>query len=80
MNTNFESHIIRFQLAISTVEYLAYYQGRIKDIQVRTSDNRTIRFPAGAIQKFLTHDGIFGTFEIQYDEENKLTEIKLVSP
>lgn len=80
MNTNSPSHAIRFQLAISTDEYLAYYQGAIKNIQVRTADNRTIRFPASAIQKFLTHDGIFGTFEIQYDEENKLTGIELVIP
>ena len=75
MNTNAASHSIRFQLAISADEYLAYYQGSIKNIRVRAEDNRNIRFPASAIQEFLTHDGIFGTFEIQYDEKNKLISI-----
>jgi hypothetical protein len=80
MNTNFSSHTMRFQLAISADEYLAYYQGSIKNIQVRTADNRTIRFPASAVQEFLTHGGIFGTFEIQFDGENKLIGIRLITP
>jgi hypothetical protein len=72
--------LVRFQLAISTDEYLAYYQGSVKNIQVRAEDNRIIQFPASAIQEFLTRDGIFGTFELQYDEENKLIGIKLITP
>ena len=66
------SRRIRFQLAISAEEYLAYYQGSAQVVVARADDNRTIRFPASAIRKFVTHDGIFGRFEITFDENNKL--------
>ena len=67
---------IRFRLAISAEKYLAYYQGRAQDIVARSEDSRKLRFPASAIRKFLTHEGIFGTFEIQFDEHNKLIEVR----
>ena len=79
MNTNSASQTILFQLAISADEYLAYYQGSIKNVQVRTKDNRVIQFPASAIQEFLTHDGIYGAFEIQFDTKNKLIGVRLVT-
>ncbi len=46
---------------------------------MRSEDNRNIKFPASAIRSFLTHDGIFGLFEIQYDENNKLIRIKQIN-
>jgi len=78
MNTRNCSSSIRFRLAISGEEYLAYYQGSAQVVVVNTEDNKTIRFPASAIRKFVTHDGIFGVFEITYDENNKLISIQLI--
>jgi hypothetical protein len=46
-----------------------------RDIMAHSEDNKSIRFPAGAIRSFLTHEGIFGTFEIQFDENNKLIRV-----
>jgi len=69
---------IRFRLAISAEEYLAYYQGGARDVVARSEDNKTIRFPASAIRKFVTHDGIFGDFEITFDENHKLITIQSV--
>ena len=77
MNTRHRySSSIRFRLAISAEEYLAYYQGGAREVVVRSDDNRIVRFPASAIRKFVTHDGIFGSFEITYDENNKLIAIQ----
>ena len=77
MNTRHRySSSIRFRLAISAEEYLAYYQGGAREVVVRSDDNRIVRFPASAIRKFVTHDGIFGNFEITYDENNKLIAIQ----
>lgn len=75
MNSRAPSNRIRFHLAISAEKYLAYYQGVAQDIVVRSEDNRNIRFPASAIQGFLTHEGIYGGFEIQFDENNKLIQV-----
>ena len=58
-------------MAIEADKYLAYYKGIARDIVVRSEDNLNLKFPADAIRKFLTHEGIFGLFEIQFDENNK---------
>ncbi|MBL1142698.1 MAG: DUF2835 domain-containing protein [Proteobacteria bacterium] len=70
---------LRFKLSLSTETYLAYYKGKANSIQVRSLDNKKIRFPANAIRNFLTHDGVHGLFEIQFDECNKLVEIEKIS-
>ena len=69
---------IRFRLAISAEDYLAYYQGSAQVVVVRSEDNQTIRFPANAIRKFVTCDGIYGDFEITFDENNKLIAIQSI--
>lgn len=68
----------RFRLAIPAEEYLAYYRGNAKAVVVRSDDNRTIRFPASAIREFVSHDGVYGRFEITFDENNKLIEVKAI--
>lgn len=79
MNTENCSSSIRFRLSISAEEYLSYYQGSAQVVVARSEDNRTIRFPASAIRKFVTRDGIFGDFEIFFDENNKLIEIRSIA-
>ena len=76
MSTNDHSSSIRFRLAISAEEYLAYYQGSAQAVIARSEDNRIIQFPASAIREFLTHDGIHGSFEISFDENNKLIAVQ----
>lgn len=66
---------MRFRLAISREEYLAYYQGSAQVVVVRSEDNKIIQFPAGAIREFVSHEGVFGRFEISFDENNKLVAI-----
>ncbi len=79
MNTKDSTHCIRFRLAMPTEKYLAYYQGRAQNIVTRSEDNRNIEFPASAIRNFLTHDGVYGLFEIQFDENNKLIKIEQIN-
>lgn len=79
MNNTGSTSSIRFCLAISAEKYLAFYQGNARDVVVRSEDNRSIRFPAGAIQSFLTHDGVFGRFEISFDKNNKLIGVERIS-
>ena len=70
---------IRFRLAISAEDYLAYYQGNATEVVARSDDNRVVRFPANAIRKFVTREGVFGYFEITFDEHNKLIAVRPVS-
>lgn len=79
MNAKNCSNSFRFRLAISAEEYLAYYKGSAQVVVARSEDNKTIRFPASAIRKFVTHDGIFGRFEITFDNNNKLIGIQSIN-
>ena len=67
-----------FNLIVSATEYERYYQGDARAVVVTAEDGRTLRFPANALQRFVTHDGVAGRFEIEFDEMNKMTSIERV--
>ncbi len=79
MNTKDSTQCIRFRLAMPAEKYLAYYQGIVQNIITCSEDNRNIEFPASAVRNFLTHEGIYGLFEIQFDENNKLIKIEQIN-
>jgi hypothetical protein len=70
---------MRFRLAIPAEHYLTYYQGVAKEVAVGTEDGRRLRFPASAIQRFVSRQGIYGRFEIRFDSSNKLIGIERLS-
>lgn len=79
MSTSSSLRCIRFHLALPANKYLAFYRGIASNIVVRSVDNINIKFPASAVRRFLTHDGIFGLFEIQFNHDNKLIGVKRIS-
>ncbi|MCU7800949.1 MAG: DUF2835 domain-containing protein [gamma proteobacterium symbiont of Lucinoma myriamae] len=70
---------IRFRLEISAQEYLRYYQGEVETVRVRTADGRVIDFPANALQKHISQDGISGSFRLVFDDNNKMIDMERVS-
>lgn len=66
----------RFSIRISSEQYLAYYQRAVNNVSVVASDGRRIQFPAKLLQKFVTHDGIDGLFEMEFDDQHKLIELR----
>lgn len=71
-------HSLTFQLAISAAAFTEYYRGAGRTVQVRTEAGQTIRFPASALQAYITRDGIHGRFMIQFDESNRLIGIQKI--
>ena len=67
---------IRFKLAISSDAFLAVYKGHAKSISTIALDGRRVEFPAEKIRQFLSHEGIFGVFEMEVDEESRFISIK----
>lgn len=67
-----------FSLHLTPDQYQRYYQGSAKAVVVTAIDGRTLKFPASAIQQFVTHEGIQGTFEIQFDDNNKMIGISRI--
>ena len=70
------NQIIRFKLSLSSEQFLRVYQGTAKDIAARTDDGRLIKFPAQNIKPFLTQNGIYGYFEMEFSPEHKFIGIK----
>ena len=65
-----------FNLRLSAEEYLQYYEGLAKAVQVQSFCGKTIQFPADKVREFVLKDGIHGTFVIHLDENNKFLSIK----
>ncbi len=65
-----------FTLHLTADEYLQFYEGVAKAIQVRSRCGKTIQFPAEKMREFVLQDGVHGTFIIQLDEQNKFLSIK----
>jgi hypothetical protein len=63
-------------LFIPPEEYQRLYQGVARVVHARARDGRRIQFPALILQRFLTRNGIHGTFEIQFDESYKFAGIR----
>ena len=63
---------------ISADDYLDYYKGKAKYVVTQSHDGRKIKFPADALRRFLTHDGVFGQFRLCFDENHKLMSIEKI--
>jgi hypothetical protein len=66
---------IIISLRISAEDYLAVYQGQVKDVVATAEDGRTVRFPATILKGMVGHEGIYGTFKIHFDRQNKFDGI-----
>lgn len=60
-------------------EYLLWYQGAAQDVFTTSVDGRSVRFPAKILRPFVSHEGVRGRFQIQFDEQGKFTHIQKLS-
>lgn len=66
---------ITVDLAVSAQDYQSYYSGQIKQVVAYTVDGRRVRFPANILQHVVSHEGVYGRFQIQFDGEGKFLSI-----
>ena len=64
-----------FTLHFSAEEYLQYYEGIAKAIQVRSHCGKLIQFSADKMREFVLSDGVHGVFEVRLDKNNKFLSI-----
>lgn len=62
-------------LDISAEEYLRLYRGEVRDVLAVARDGRRVRFPAASLTRFVTRQGISGSFRIRYSADGKLRDI-----
>ena len=70
---------ITVRLQISATDYLRWYRGTVKTVQAVSTDGRTISFPASILQRFVTKDGINGTFVLCFGKNNKFESVRKLS-
>lgn len=64
-----------FSLNIPAEDYLTYYQGVAKAVITRSKCGRTVQFPAHLLQPYVSHLGIKGDFEIEYNRYGKFRSL-----
>ncbi|TBR45014.1 DUF2835 family protein [Marinomonas agarivorans] len=67
---------IIIDVALAAHRYQKLYQGRAQHLLVQSRDGRKVRLPLVNFRSFLTHEGVYGTFMITFDSNNKLQNIK----
>lgn len=69
------AHRVRFKLFIPADRILSYYQGIAKSVSVVSYEGQRIEFPAERLRPFLSHDGVMGEFELEYDGNNRFVAL-----
>ena len=70
---------LRFRLNLPPEEALRYYQGNARFVIVTAESGQRIQFPAEHIRPFIDQSGVQGYFSIQFDDNNKLLELRRIS-
>jgi hypothetical protein len=65
-----------FDLSISPEEFLDYYRGVARHVVALSRCGRTVQFPASLLQRFLTPEGIRGSFVLTCDEHHRKPALK----
>lgn len=69
---------ITVQLQISVNEFQRLYEGSAQDVTARCTEGRRVRFPAHILRPFVTYSGIYGTFAIHFDDDNRFKSIEKI--
>ena len=66
---------VQIDIALSPEELQRAYQG-VSQVACTARDGRRIRFPVKILWSFITHQGIYGRFEIEFDQYKKFKDIR----
>ncbi|VAX10510.1 hypothetical protein MNBD_GAMMA25-1420 [hydrothermal vent metagenome] len=67
---------LRFHLNITVETYRHYYQGQVNEVQVRSLEGQNLRFPAAILRPYLSHTGVSGLFELEFDENRRFVSLQ----
>lgn len=71
---------ITLTLTISADELAHYYRGDARQIMAVADDGRRVQFPASAVRRFVTREGIHGRFALRIDANGKLLDVQRLVP
>jgi hypothetical protein len=65
-----------FDIALSAERLRVVYQGRANRILVQSRDGRSVSVPAHHFRQFMTHDGVYGSFELEFSVAGELLSLR----
>ncbi len=65
-------------IRISPDQYIKQYRQPGCMVNTVSRDGRTVRFPADLLRRFLLHDGVNGSFKIQFNTDGKFKSIERI--
>ena len=69
---------LEFTLHFTPDEVLRYYRGQARSVVATLDDGRTLQFPASALQKVVTENGVHGRFRLRFDANHKFLGLERV--
>ncbi|MHA6494432.1 DUF2835 domain-containing protein [Pseudomonas borbori] len=66
-------------VAVSAERFMAVYQGRANRILARSRDGRKVSVPAYHFRPFLTREGVYGSFEMEFSVAGELINLRRLS-
>ena len=70
---------LHLDIALPADEFLRVYQGSANRVFLRSREGKSVSLPAGRLQPFLTHDGIYGNFELTFDAQGKFISLRQIA-
>lgn len=69
---------VQVRLNIPAHQLLLYYEGAVDTVAAKTTDGRVVHFPANVLRSVVQNHGVYGTFELVFDERCKFVSISRV--
>ena len=67
---------LEFNLNLSPDEVLRYYRGEAHIAVATLDDGRTVQFPAKALSRVVTEEGVQGRFQLVFDDHHKFHSLR----
>lgn len=69
---------VQVMLKIPAHQLELYYQGVVDTVAAETTDGRIVHFPANVLRSVVQSHGVYGTFELVFDGNNKFVSISRI--
>lgn len=63
-------------IALSAERLRAIYQGRANRVLLHSRDGRRVSLPAHHLRPFLSHDGVYGSFVLEFSPAGELLSLR----
>jgi len=71
---------LTLELHVPADRFLDYYRGVARMVHATAVNGQTVNFPAAALQRHVTPDGVHGWFELEFDDDRKLIRLDRTDP